>query len=134
MNNQTRRIDFSWRYQTKVNTGDARLLSYLKNDEVIPLREKMLQALRAFWLPLAYQHQDGEETSTLERERIVIEAIYALEKHADYLRSQFGLPPQPKSKSKPIIRQIVPSFKSKTPRLAQEIDAESEGEFDDSIF
>lgn len=80
-----KRVDFLWRCQPVEHSHDARLLSYLREDiAIIPLREKILQALRAFWMPLAYMDQP-------EGERLAVEAIYALEKHADYLRAQFGV-------------------------------------------
>lgn len=80
-----KRVDFFWRYQPMEHSCDAKLLTYLRNNiTIIPLREKILQALRAFWLPFAYIGQP-------EARRLAIEAIYALEKHADYLRVQFSI-------------------------------------------
>ncbi|GEM_PF-2449220 len=80
-----KRVDFFWRCQPVAHSYDARLLTYLREDiAIIPLREKILQALRAFWMPLAYVDKP-------EGERLALEAIYALEKHADYLRLQFGV-------------------------------------------
>jgi len=117
------RIDFSWRCQISAETSDAQLLTYLKEDEVIPLREKMLQALRAFWKPLAYLNQP-------EGERLAIEAIYALEKHADYLRAQFGLElPKPKARRRLHVPQKVSHLPSST--LSQELEAAAEGDFEE---
>ena len=80
-----KRVDFLWRCQPACHSHDARLLIYLREGvAIIPLREKILQALRAFWMPFAYMDQP-------EGKRLAVEAIYALEKHADYLREQFGV-------------------------------------------
>ncbi|MBE9128028.1 MULTISPECIES: hypothetical protein [unclassified Coleofasciculus] len=115
------RIDFSWRCQITADTSDAQLLNYLKDDEVIPLREKMLQSLRAFWKPLAYLHQP-------EGERLAIEAIYALEKHADYLRSQFGLElPKPKARRIPRVKRTV----QEQPSTLSQLEVAAEGDFEE---
>ncbi|CAD5990022.1 hypothetical protein PCC9214_05698 [Planktothrix tepida] len=83
------KIDFVWRYQPLKNTADAVLLTYIKQNEILPVREVILQSLRAYWLPLAYQ-QTGEFDPVL-LEQLFRKAVYALEKHALYLCDQVGI-------------------------------------------
>lgn len=83
------KIDFVWRYQPLKNTADAVLLTYIKQNEILPVREVILQSLRAYWLPLAYQ-QTGEFDPVV-LEQLFRKAVYALEKHALYLCDQVGI-------------------------------------------
>ena len=83
------KVDFVWRYQPLKNTADAVLLTYIKQNEILPVREVILQSLRAYWLPLAYQ-QTGEFDPVL-LEQLFRKAVYALEKHALYLCDQAGI-------------------------------------------
>lgn len=83
------KIDFVWRYQPLKNTTDGVLLTYVKQNEILPIREMILQSLRAYWLPLAYQ-RTGEINSVV-LERMFRKAVYALEKHALFLCDQAGI-------------------------------------------
>jgi hypothetical protein len=84
-----KQIEFAVRYQPEPGTPDGILLEYIKDNRIVPSREMVFQALRAFWLPLAYQ-ATGELTPE-EEMRLVMEAVYALDKHADYLCEYFGI-------------------------------------------
>jgi hypothetical protein len=89
MAKQQERVDFSWRYQPLKSTADGVLLSHVKYNFLIPPREMILQALRPYWLPLAYQEKGDTDGVVLER--MFRNAVYALEKHALYLCEQGGI-------------------------------------------
>ena len=89
MDKQQERIDLIWRYQPLKSAPDGVLLSYVKYNSLMPLREMILQALRAYWLPLAYQEKGSTDAFVLER--MFRNAVYALEKHALYLCDQGGI-------------------------------------------
>jgi len=84
-----KQIDFAVRYQPDPGTPDGILLEYIRDSKIVPSREMVFQALRAFWLPLAYS-STGELTPE-EEMHLVMEAVYALDKHADYLCEYFGI-------------------------------------------
>ena len=84
-----KQIDFAVRYKPLPGTPDGILLEYIRDSRIVPSREMVFQALRAFWLPLAYQ-ATGELTP-VEEMHLVMEAVYALDKHADYLCEYFGI-------------------------------------------
>ncbi len=67
-------------------TPDGKLIRYLQKSTVISTKEKLLQAIRAFWLPLAL-------ADSPDARQVAIEAVYALEQHAERLRWQFNLNP-----------------------------------------
>ncbi|NEQ64348.1 MAG: hypothetical protein F6K21_02395 [Symploca sp. SIO2D2] len=90
MGEKQRQLSFNWRYQPVVNTPDALLLTYIKEHPISPVKEMMLQALRAFWLPLACLKSGNYSKEELEL--VGLEAVHALEKQADYLRFQLKLP------------------------------------------
>ena len=50
-----KQANFSFRYQPAKDSTDAVLLDYLKNHAVLDTKTLILDALRAFWLPFAYQ-------------------------------------------------------------------------------
>ena len=83
-----KQIEFAIRYQPEAGTPDAILLEYIKDSRIVPSREMVFQALRAFWLPFAYDA--NSELTQEEQLQLVLEAVYALDKHADYLCSYFG--------------------------------------------
>jgi hypothetical protein len=86
---QKERVDFLWRYQPLKSTEDGVLMSYIKGNLLLPSREMILQALRPYWLPLAYLEKGNIDPVILER--LFRNAVYVLEKHALYLRERGGL-------------------------------------------
>ncbi|HEY9876237.1 MAG TPA: hypothetical protein V6D12_22605 [Candidatus Obscuribacterales bacterium] len=84
-----KQIEFAVRYQPEAGTPDAVLLEYIRDSRIIPSREMVFQALRAFWLPFAYRASG--EVSSEEELQLALEAVYALDKHADYICAYFGL-------------------------------------------
>ncbi|MEG5059101.1 hypothetical protein QUB60_06295 [Microcoleus sp. A2-C5] len=83
------KVDFSWRYQPVKSTPDGVLLSYIKGNLLLPSREMILQALRPYWLPLAYLEKGESDPIILGR--LFRNAVYILEKHALYLCEQGGI-------------------------------------------
>lgn len=86
---QKERVDFLWRYQPLKSTPDGVLMSYIKGNLLLPSREMILQSLRPYWLPLAYLEKGNIDPVILER--LFRNAVYALEKHALYLRERGGI-------------------------------------------
>lgn len=91
MNEKTRQLDFNWRYCPGVDTPDAVLLDYIRHHPYLSKKEVCLQALRAFWLPLALQSAGLKDVEELQRHGK--EAIRLLENQAEHLRSQLGIEP-----------------------------------------
>ena len=89
MAKEKERVDFLWRYQPLKSTDDGVLMSYIKGNLLLPSREMILQSLRPYWLPLAYLEKGNIDPVILER--LFRNAVYALEKHALYLRDRGGL-------------------------------------------
>ena len=88
-----KRLDFSVRYQIEENTTDALLLKFLQSYPFGNHKELILQAIRAFWLPLAYQ-QSGQY-STEEVLDIGKKAMDLLNSQADYISLILGLKQAP---------------------------------------
>ncbi|MEG3918475.1 hypothetical protein QUA07_04910 [Microcoleus sp. T3_A4] len=89
MAKEKERVDFLWRYQPFKSTPDGVLLSYIKGNLMLPSREMILQALRPYWLPLAYLEKGDIDPVILGR--LFKNAVYVLEKQALYLRERGGL-------------------------------------------
>lgn len=87
---QTRdRIEFLFRYQPKADTRDGKLLRYLQSDDTeLPLKEMILLATAAFWMPFAHKHHN--DLSPEELEQCVSRAIYQLQTQIAYLEESFG--------------------------------------------
>ncbi|MEG4576231.1 hypothetical protein QUA56_26705 [Microcoleus sp. N3A4] len=83
------RVEFLWRYQPFKSTPDGVLMSYIKGNLLLPSREMILQALRPYWLPLAYLEKGDIDPIILGR--LFKNAVYVLEKQALYLRERGGL-------------------------------------------
>lgn len=89
MAKEKERVDFLWRYQPLKSTDDGVLMSYIKGNLLLPSREMILQSLRPYWLPLAYLEKENIDPVILGR--LFRNAVYALEKHALYLRDRGGI-------------------------------------------
>lgn len=89
MAKEKERVDFLWRYQPLKSTEDGVLMSYIKGNLLLPSREMILQSLRPYWLPLAYLEKENIDPVILGR--LFRNAVYALEKHALYLRDRGGI-------------------------------------------
>ena len=89
MAKEKERVDFLWRYQPLKSTADGVLMSYIKGNLLLPSREMILQSLRPYWLPLAYLEKENIDPVILGR--LFRNAVYALEKHALYLRDRGGI-------------------------------------------
>ena len=55
-----KRERISVRLEAEVDSLEGRLLSYLKSDPILPPRDALLRALRAFYMPWAMEKQLGE--------------------------------------------------------------------------
>lgn len=86
----TEQVNFSFRCQPKRDSKYGVLLSYINEDSAeLTRRERVLNALAAFWLPFAYHHQG--EISAEELQRLARSSIYQLQLHVQYLRDTFEL-------------------------------------------
>jgi len=86
----TEQVNFSFRCQPKRDSKYGVLLAYINEDSAqLTRRERVLNALAAFWLPFAYHHQG--EISAEELQRLARSSIYQLQLHVQYLRDTFEL-------------------------------------------
>lgn len=86
----TEQVNFSFRCQPKRDSKYGVLLAYINEDSAeLTRRERVLNALAAFWLPFAYHHQG--EISPEELQRLARSCIYQLQLHIQYLRDTFEL-------------------------------------------
>jgi hypothetical protein len=83
-------LDIKFRFQPMAKSPDGILLEYLKNhlNSASITQELVLKALRAYWLVDAYQHSGAKKA---ELKRLAQNTIFALEEHANYLRTVYGL-------------------------------------------
>ncbi len=81
MSEQKKQANFSFRYQPSSDSTDAVLLDYLKNHAVLDTKTLILDALRAFWLPFAYQ--ESPEYTDEQVKRIGWHCIFTLLNHIE---------------------------------------------------
>ena len=81
MSEQKKQANFSFRYQPSSDSTDAVLLDYLKNHAVLDTKTLILDALRAFWLPFAYQ--ESPEYNDEQVKRIGWHCIFTLLNHIE---------------------------------------------------
>jgi hypothetical protein len=85
------RRNFNFRYQPYANTPDGILIGYLQTgDTVRSGKEMILPALRAFWLPLAYQQAGNFSDDELRQMGLI--CCNALEHQLAYIRLLLRLP------------------------------------------
>lgn len=97
---QCQRVKFTFQFQQNSPNGEVlRWLLHLEGRSLA--KDRALDAVRAFWLPLAYH--DAQRYSQQELEDVAQLAIWRLEEQIRYLRSRFDLqsteavssPPEP---------------------------------------
>jgi hypothetical protein len=81
--------DFRFRLQPLKSSPDIVLLSYLKSQGKAS-NDLVLRAIRAFWMPFAYQ--DCGEKQEQDLKLLAANMVFVLEDHANYLRTTFDLP------------------------------------------
>lgn len=88
MPRKTLQNDFRFRLQPLKSAPDAVLLKFIKSQGKIG-NDLMLRAIRAFWLPIAYEKYGTKQEQDLKR--LAINMIFVLEEQANYLRTAFNL-------------------------------------------
>ncbi len=78
-----KQASFSLRYQPNNNTPDAAMINYLKTNQYSSSKDLSLEALRAFYLPVACLHSGKYSPEQLQK--VGEKAIYALQRQADYI-------------------------------------------------
>lgn len=81
--------DFRFRLQPLKSAPDEVLLRYLK-EQGKSGNDLLLKAVRAFWMPFAYQNCGGKHEQDLKL--LAANMVNVLEEHANYLRTTFNLP------------------------------------------
>ncbi|MBW4440372.1 MAG: hypothetical protein KME10_03880 [Plectolyngbya sp. WJT66-NPBG17] len=124
----TRKFDYRVRVQVAAESPDGILLDFLKNERhrSYSHKEMLLWALRAYWMPIAYQlrREQGEQSLTeAQLKRMAQDAIYQLRQQIAYLRSTFGIE-QPSSTEEALSPQLAQQFFS---LLASHQSAEVDG-------
>lgn len=93
--NERKREELAFRHQPYLDSPEGVLACYIKNNKVRLLKEMVLQALRAYWLALAYQELGG--LSPEELQRVGRHCVDELEKQASFIRLSLGLEhPEPR--------------------------------------
>jgi hypothetical protein len=89
------RYDYRSRIQVPVDSPEAALLEYLKQERhlIYSHKEMVLSALRAYWLPFAYadRQRHGAPVAQDDLKRLAQDAIHRLKQQALYLQEAFGL-------------------------------------------
>ncbi|KAM3099273.1 hypothetical protein ACKFKF_15075 [Phormidesmis sp. 146-12] len=90
----TKKFDYRVRVQVALDSPDGVLLDCIKNErhQSYSHKEMLLWALRAYWMPIAYQlrREQGElSISDAQMRRIAQDAIHQLKQQISYLQSTF---------------------------------------------
>lgn len=93
-----KKFDYRVRIQVAAESPDGILLDCIKNErhQSYSHKEMLLWALRAYWMPIAYQlrREQGElSLSDAQMKRIAQDAIHQLKQQISYLQSTFGIEP-----------------------------------------
>lgn len=96
----TKKFDYRVRVQVAIDSPDGVLLDCIKNErhQSYSHKEMLLWALRAYWMPIAYQlrrEQGDLLLSDAQMKRIAQDAIYQLRQQIAYLQSTFGIDQNP---------------------------------------
>lgn len=84
----TETIELYLRIQAPKNTEKYELLKYLKN-RPIPATKLVLEAIQAFYLPLAYL--DNEEINNDEKQKIAKNSSSVLKHQAEYIEQRIRI-------------------------------------------
>ncbi|MBE9009751.1 hypothetical protein IQ250_05990 [Pseudanabaenaceae cyanobacterium LEGE 13415] len=92
----TKKFDYRVRIQVAADSPDGILLDCLKNErhQSYSHKEMLLWALRAYWMPIAYQLQQEQGKQSLsesQMKRMAQDAIHQLRQQIAYLQSTFGV-------------------------------------------
>ncbi len=92
----TKKFDYRVRIQVAAESPDGILLDCLKNErhQSYSHKEMLLWALRAYWMPIAYQLQQEQGKRSLseaQMKRMAQDAIHQLRQQIAYLQSTFGV-------------------------------------------
>lgn len=93
-----KKFDYRVRIQVAADSPDGILLDCLKNErhQSYSHKEMLLWALRAYWMPIAYQLQQEQGKRSLpeaQMKRMAQDAIHQLRQQIAYLQSTFGVEP-----------------------------------------
>lgn len=91
-----KKFDYRVRIQVAAESPDGILLDCLKNErhQSYSHKEMLLWALRAYWMPIAYQlqqEQGKQFLSDAQMRRMAQHAIHQLRQQITYLQSTFGV-------------------------------------------
>ncbi|MGG6269085.1 hypothetical protein ACQ4M3_32960 [Leptolyngbya sp. AN03gr2] len=91
-----KKFDYRVRIQVAAESPDGILLDCLKNErhQSYSHKEMLLWALRAYWMPIAYQLQQEQGKRSLseaQMKRMAQDAIHQLRQQIAYLQSTFGI-------------------------------------------
>ncbi|KAM3091304.1 hypothetical protein ACKFKG_26330 [Phormidesmis sp. 146-35] len=92
----TKKFDYRVRIQVAADSPDGILLDCLKNErhQSYSHKEMLLWALRAYWMPIAYQLQQEQGKRSLsesQMRRMAQDAIHQLRQQIAYLQATFGV-------------------------------------------
>ncbi len=88
------RVCFRFRLDTNANTVEGILLDYIQCSQYHPsfsAKEMVLKALKAFWLPYAYDDCQNLQVAPTFVKKLVREAILSLKQHIRELELMFEI-------------------------------------------
>jgi len=122
------RLDIRFRFRPSPRTPDGILLHYLRKQAATQISHEMvLKALRAFWLPDAYQDCGAKKGQELRK--LAINTIFALEEQANYLRTIFGIERQQPMYQAPILAPMQVH-----PPILEVVHQEQDEEEEDTVW
>jgi hypothetical protein len=108
-----KKFDYRVRIQVGAESPDGVLLDCLKHERhpSYSHKEMLLWALRAYWLPIAYQiRQDSDDDCQTDAQlrQIAIHSIHQLKQQIAYLQTLFAIAPEPLETAGAIQRAFAP--------------------------
>lgn len=108
----SKQTDFKWRYQALLNSHISKVLEYINDPNLHPTiskNEMIVQALSAYYLPIAYQELEPGKLSIEQINSMGYESIFALQNQSRKIALQLGLK---MSAIQTIEMEAIPPFKS----------------------
>lgn len=123
--------DFRWRYQISLNSSWGILLDYIQKQDFHPTcnkKEMILQALSAYYMPLAYSLLAEKQPEQLKQ--IAYDSVFALQRQIDRLVTQFQLD---RSKLEVASEMVNQKSNQDTTKMDNKVSAEQVVEAQDSV-
>ncbi len=86
-------VDFRFRLRIAADTPEGILLAYLRHGDhpSFSVKEMVIRALKAYWLPFAYLDHPDLQLTTPRQKRLAQEAVFSLKQQAREIEQAFEL-------------------------------------------